>query len=81
MKASRVGRWRALPGVAAGLGAAALFGAGRHACVGKQISLSIWRHLSEQFNDRKIRGTITDYQSESTHTFNFVRTLKVSIQP
>ncbi len=28
MKASRVGRWRALPGVAAGLGAAALFGAG-----------------------------------------------------
>ena len=60
---------------------AALFGAGRHACVGKQISLSIWRHLSEQFNDRKIRGTITDYQSESTHTFNFVRTLKVSILP
>jgi cytochrome P450 len=60
---------------------AALFGAGRHACVGKQISLSIWRHLSEQFNDRKIRGQITDYQSECTHTFNFVKTLKVSILP
>ena len=60
---------------------AALFGVGRHACIGKQLTMRIWKHLSEQFNAQSMSGTIMDYQSEHTHSFNFVRTLKVSILP
>jgi cytochrome P450 len=60
---------------------AAMFGAGRHACIGKQLSLSVWKHLAEQFNARKIRGRITHYQCHTTHTFNFVKTLRIAIEP
>jgi cytochrome P450 len=60
---------------------AAVFGLGRHACIGKQLSLSIWKHLVEQFNSRKLAGTVTAFESDSTHSFHVARTLKVTITP
>lgn len=60
---------------------AGLFGIGRHACIGKQLSLDIWKHLSVQFNARALVGRITDYQCDPTHSFNFVKTLKVDLLP
>lgn len=60
---------------------AAMFGVGRHACIGKQISLSVWKHLSEQINARRISGRITGYTCNPTHTFNFVKTLRIAIEP
>lgn len=58
-----------------------LFGVGRHACVGKQLSLDIWKHLMAQFNGRAFVGRITDCQCAPTHSFNFVKTLKVHLLP
>lgn len=60
---------------------AALFGVGRHACIGKQLTLSVWKHLSEAFNALKIRGAISAYDCECSHSFNFVKTLEVDIRP
>jgi hypothetical protein len=60
---------------------AGLFGVGRHACIGKQLSLDIWKHLAVQFNARAFIGRITEYHCEPTHSFNFVKTLKVDLLP
>jgi hypothetical protein len=59
----------------------AIFGVGRHACIGKQLALSIWKHLADGFNALKLRGTVSDYVCEYSHSFNIVKSLKVSIQP
>jgi hypothetical protein len=56
-----------------------IFGAGRHSCIGKQLSLTIWKHLVEQFNARAITGTVAAFESESTHSFHVTKTLKVTI--
>jgi cytochrome P450 len=60
---------------------AALFGVGRHACIGKQLSLAMWKHLTEQFNARAFRGRITQYRHHSTHSFNFIQELRVALAP
>ncbi len=49
--------------------------AGRHACVGKQLSLAVWKHLADAFNGRRMLGHITDYTCNCTHSFNFVEAL------
>jgi hypothetical protein len=55
----------------------ALFGAGRHACIGKQLTLTIWKHLTEQFNSRKFAGVVTEFESDRSHSFHVTKTLKI----
>ena len=58
---------------------AGLFGTGRHACIGKQLSLTIWKHLTEQFNSREFTGIVTEFDSDRSHSFHVAKTLKVMI--
>ena len=47
----------------AGTNRSAIFGAGVHSCVGKQMSLSIWRHLKREFDQLNLRARIARYDT------------------
>jgi hypothetical protein len=40
----------------------AIFGVGMHACVGKQVSLKVWHHFKERFNNIGPSGQLRDYK-------------------
>jgi hypothetical protein len=48
---------------------AGIFGAGAHACIGRNVSLAVWRHFRRQFNDAGIEARVTLYDPKRS---NFV---------
>ena len=60
---------------------AAIFGAGIHSCVGKQLSLKIWSHLKDSFNGLGLRAEITEYELVPSHFFAHYRSVKIKVLP
>jgi cytochrome P450 len=60
---------------------AAIFGAGIHSCVGKQLSLKIWSHLKDSFNGLGLRAEITEYELVPSHFIAHYRSVKIKVLP
>ena len=56
-----------------------MFGAGAHACIGKQVSLRVWSQFSKHFNRLRVVGEVLAYHAETTHSLNFVQSLKMAV--
>jgi hypothetical protein len=60
---------------------AAIFGAGIHVCVGKQVSLRVWHHLREAFNSIAPRARILDYVLKPSAAICLYKTVKIEVLP
>ena len=45
----------------------AIFGAGVHSCVGRQLSLKLWEHLARAFNGLGLRAGLLAYDVAASH--------------
>lgn len=57
-----------------------IFGAGRHACIGKRLSLLVWSEITRQLNGIDRRAIITNYRlRQPDYLFVFPETLEMEL--
>ena len=59
----------------------AIFGAGPHSCVGRQISLRVWSHLAQAFNALGLRAEIETYDLIPSHFIARYHSVKIKVLP
>ena len=57
----------------------AIFGAGIHSCVGRQVSLKLWEHLASAFNTLGLRAEIVEYDLIPSHFIAHYRSVKIKV--
>jgi hypothetical protein len=60
---------------------AAIFGAGIHSCVGRQVSLKLWSHLARAFNALGLQAEIMEYDLVPSHFIAHYRSVKIKVLP
>lgn len=59
----------------------AIFGAGPHSCVGRQLSLKVWSHLAQAFNALGLRAEIATYDLVPSHFIARYHSVKIKVLP
>jgi hypothetical protein len=56
-----------------------IFGAGRHSCIGKQMSLRVWQTFKQEFDALKLKARVTRYETVPSHFVILHKAVKVDV--